>query len=94
MAEALNGTFKAELINRCGTWKTRTETEAAIYEWIAWYNHTRLHTPHARACPVVLVPVEEAVSTARVPVGFRARRSIPRCDMPLISPRGVVRRAM
>jgi transposase InsO family protein len=44
MAEALNGTFKAELINRCGPWKTRAQAEVAIYEWISWYNHERIHT--------------------------------------------------
>lgn len=25
-------------------WKTRAQTEIAIYEWISWYNHTRLHS--------------------------------------------------
>jgi transposase InsO family protein len=44
MAEAVNGTFKAELIERCGPWKTRAQTEIAIYEWISWYNDTRLHS--------------------------------------------------
>ena len=44
MAEALNGTFKAELINRSGPWKTRAQTEIAIYEWISWYNNARIHT--------------------------------------------------
>jgi putative transposase len=36
MAEALNGTFKAELIDRCGPWRSRAQTEIAIYEWISW----------------------------------------------------------
>ncbi len=44
MAEALNGTFKAELIERRRPWKTRVQTEIAIYEWISWYNHERLHS--------------------------------------------------
>jgi transposase InsO family protein len=44
MAEALNGTFKAELIHRLGPWKTRADTEIAIYEWISWYNHARIHS--------------------------------------------------
>jgi len=44
MAEALNGTFKAELIHRNGPWKTRAQTEIAIYEWISWYNNARIHT--------------------------------------------------
>ncbi|XVQ06892.1 transposase [Spirillospora sp. CA-255316] len=43
MAEALNGTFKAELINR-QTWRTRDQVEYAIVEWIGWYNHCRLHS--------------------------------------------------
>ena len=44
MAEALNGTFNAALIHRSGPWKTRTQTEIAIYEWISWYNNARIHT--------------------------------------------------
>jgi putative transposase len=43
MAEALNGTFKAELIHR-QTWRTRDQVEYAIVEWIGWYNHRRLHS--------------------------------------------------
>ena len=34
MAEALNGTFKAELIDRCRPWRSRAQTEIVIYEWI------------------------------------------------------------
>jgi transposase InsO family protein len=44
MAEALNGTFKAELVHLHGPWKTRTQLEYAIIEWVHWYNTTRLHT--------------------------------------------------
>jgi transposase InsO family protein len=44
MAEALNGTFKAELIHRGGPWKTRAQTEIVIYEWISWYNNARIQT--------------------------------------------------
>ena len=44
MAEALNGTFKAELIHRHGPWRTRTRTELAIVEWIDWCNAARLHS--------------------------------------------------
>ena len=52
MAEALNGTFKAELIKLHGPWRTRHQLELAIIEWIDWYNHRRLHSeigdiPHA-----------------------------------------------
>ena len=43
MAEALNGTFKAELISLHSPWKTRHQTEIEIIEWIDWYNNVRLH---------------------------------------------------
>jgi putative transposase len=43
MAEALNGTFKAELIHR-RTWRTRDQVELAVVEWVSWYNHQRLHS--------------------------------------------------
>ena len=37
MAEALNGTFKAELVTLHGPWRTRRQLELAIVEWIDWY---------------------------------------------------------
>lgn len=43
MAEALNGTFKAELVTLHGPWRTHRDLEIAIVEWIDWYNHRRLH---------------------------------------------------
>lgn len=43
MAEALNGTFKAELVKLHGPWRTRHGLEISIIEWIDWYNATRLH---------------------------------------------------
>jgi len=36
MAEALNGTFKAELIKLHGPWRTRHQLEIAIIEWVDW----------------------------------------------------------
>jgi putative transposase len=51
MAEALNGTFKAELIHR-RTWRTRDQVEYAIVEWVGWYNHRRLHSAIGNVPPV------------------------------------------
>ena len=42
MAEALNGTFKAELVKLHGPWRTRQQLEIAIIEWVDWYNAIRL----------------------------------------------------
>ena len=44
MAEALNGTFKAELIEMQGPWRDVDQVERAIFQWIAWYNEERLHS--------------------------------------------------
>jgi hypothetical protein len=43
MAEALNGTYKAELVKLHRPWRTRHQLEVATIEWIDWYNHRRLH---------------------------------------------------
>lgn len=42
MAEALNSLYKHELIYR-HTWTNAVEVEYATAEWVAWYNHQRLH---------------------------------------------------
>lgn len=44
MAEALNGTFKAELIDMQGPWRDVDQVERAIFQWVAWYNEERLHS--------------------------------------------------
>ncbi|MFK4106967.1 IS3 family transposase [Streptomyces sp. NPDC019531] len=44
MAEALNGTFKAELIEMQGPWKDADQVERAIFRWVTWYNEERLHS--------------------------------------------------
>lgn len=43
MCEALNGTFKAELVKLHGPWRTRAQLETEIINWIYWYNERRLH---------------------------------------------------
>jgi putative transposase len=71
MAEALNGTFKAELINRCGPWKTRAQTEIAIYEWISWYNHARIHTSIGDVPPIEYEHTYYSQLTTLAPTGAR-----------------------
>jgi transposase InsO family protein len=44
MAEALNGTFKAELIELQGPWRDFDQVERAVLQWVAWYNGERLHS--------------------------------------------------
>jgi putative transposase len=42
MAESFVDTFKTELISD-RVWRTRTQLELAIVEWVAWFNDVRLH---------------------------------------------------
>jgi len=42
MAESFVDTFKTELIAD-RVWRTRTQLELAIIEWVAWFNNDRLH---------------------------------------------------
>ncbi len=42
MAESFVDTFKTELISD-RVWRTQTQLELAIVEWVAWFNNDRLH---------------------------------------------------
>ena len=43
MAESFVDSFKTELI-RDRVWRSRTQLELAIVEYVAWFNNERLHT--------------------------------------------------
>ena len=43
--------FKTELI-RDRVWKTRTQLELTVVEWVGWYNHDRLHSALDHVPPV------------------------------------------
>ena len=42
LAETINGLYKAELIHRRASWKTKESVELATLEWVSWFNHHRL----------------------------------------------------
>ncbi len=42
LAETINGLYKAEVIHRRASWKTKEAVELATLEWVAWFNHHRL----------------------------------------------------
>ncbi|WP_367881057.1 integrase core domain-containing protein [Streptomyces sp. P3] len=61
VAEALNGSFKAELIEHHGPWRDADQVERAVVQWVGWYNTERLHStldyPHPRnSRPSTTVP--------------------------------------
>jgi transposase InsO family protein len=45
LAETINGLYKAEVIHRCGPWKSFEAVEFATLEWVFWFNNKRLLGP-------------------------------------------------
>ena len=45
MAETINGLYKAEVIHRCGPWKSMDAVEYATLDWVDWFNNKRLLGP-------------------------------------------------
>jgi putative transposase len=45
LAETINGLYKAEVIHRCGPWKSFEAVESATLEWVFWFNNKRLLGP-------------------------------------------------
>ena len=43
LAESTIGQLKTELIKRHGPWRTIEQLEFALFEYIDWWNHRRLH---------------------------------------------------
>ena len=63
MAESFVDSFKTELIAD-RAWRSRSELELAIVEWVGWYNHRRLHSSLGDVPPSEF----EAPRTMRSPV--------------------------
>ena len=51
LAETINGLFKAEVIHRCGPWRSVEAVEYATLEWVDWFNHRRLLEPIGNVPP-------------------------------------------
>jgi transposase InsO family protein len=51
MAESFWASLKRELVD-WSHFATRAEARAAVFEWISWYNHERLHTSLQMQSPV------------------------------------------
>jgi putative transposase len=69
LAESFVDTFKTELI-KDRVWKTRSQMELAILEYVAWFNHDRLHESLDDIPPVEFEDAYRARSTT--PVGSSA----------------------
>lgn len=49
LAEIINGLFKAEVIHRQPSWRTREDVELATLKWVDWFNNRRLRSPRMLA---------------------------------------------
>ncbi|MBB3844097.1 transposase InsO family protein [Xanthomonas arboricola] len=45
LAETINGLYKAKVIHRTSSWRTREEVECATLNWVDWFNNRRLLEP-------------------------------------------------
>ena len=45
LAETINDLYKAELIHRSASWKTKESLELATLERVSWFNHHQLMEP-------------------------------------------------
>ncbi|SHJ89826.1 Transposase InsO and inactivated derivatives [Shimia gijangensis] len=51
LTETINGLFKAEVILRCGPWRSFDAVEYAPPEWVDWFNNRRLLEPIGNTPP-------------------------------------------
>src|SRR5919197_1382648 len=58
LVESFIDSFKTELI-RDRVWRTRSQLELAIVEYVAWFNNERLHTSLAGVPPAEFEEVRE-----------------------------------
>ena len=61
MAESFVDSFKTELISD-RVWRTRTQLELAVVEYVGWFNHERLHETLGDIPPVEF----EALHAAKI----------------------------
>jgi putative transposase len=82
MAESFADTFKTELIAD-RVWRTRTQCELAVVEYVGWFNHSRLHEALGDIPPVEFEHAH--ATTAAIPgngsVALLARRAAGICPM-------------
>jgi transposase InsO family protein len=51
LAETINGLYKAEVIRRCGPWRSMEAVEYSTLEWVDWFNNRRLLEPIGNISP-------------------------------------------
>ena len=67
MAESFVDSFKTELIAD-RVWRTRSQLELAVVEWIGWFNHARLHEALGDRPPVEFEALHPAPTVLENPI--------------------------
>ena len=62
LAESFVDSFKTELI-KDRVWRTRSQLELAVVEYVSWFNHDRLHESLGDIPPVEFEDAHQARST-------------------------------
>jgi len=60
----VNAFFKSEKIDREGPWHSVHEVERATLEWVAWWNHERVHSALGYVPPAEFEESYELARTA------------------------------
>ncbi len=68
LAESFVDTFKTELIAD-RVWRTRSQLELVIVEWVAWFNSERLHESLGDIPPAELEALYAAQGQTTIPIG-------------------------
>jgi putative transposase len=76
LAEAFNSLFKAELVRNRGPWKSITDLEIAVVEYIDWFNHRRHHGEIGLVPPVEYEQAQYASQNTPAPTPERAFTSL------------------
>jgi hypothetical protein len=78
MAESFVDSFKTELISD-RVWRSRSELELAVVEYVSWFNHDRLHQSLGDIPPVEFEQAGAAAG-AQQPEPTLTLDSVHRCD--------------
>jgi transposase InsO family protein len=71
LAETINGLYKAEVIHRRSSWKTKEAVELVTLSWVSWFNHHRLLEPIGN------IPPAEAEANYHRQLGAKRCRELP-----------------
>jgi transposase InsO family protein len=62
IAQTINGLYKTELVRKKRPWKTAEALESETFNWVRWFNQTRLLVPSDTSRPQSLRHCTNVVS--------------------------------